>query len=47
MFEDLGLPWIEEKTKKQQLVPKGWKFETISRKGIIPRVHKKKLSWKQ
>lgn len=42
MFEDLGLPWIEEKTKKQQLVPKGWKFETISRKGIIPRVHKKK-----
>lgn len=42
MFEDLGLPWIEEKTKKQQLVPKGWKFETISRKGIVPRIHKKR-----
>lgn len=42
MFEHLGLPWIDEKTKKQQLVPKGWKFETISKKGIQPRIHKKR-----
>lgn len=42
MFEDLGLPWIEEKTKKEQLVPKGWKFDSISRKGILPRVHRKR-----
>jgi sporulation protein YhbH len=42
MFEDLGLPWIEEKTRKEQLVPAGWKFETISKKGIIPRLHKKR-----
>lgn len=42
MFEDLGLPWIEEKTKAKQLVPKGWKFDTISKKGIIPRIHKKR-----
>ena len=42
MFEDLGLPWIEEKTKKQQLIPKGWKFESISKKGIMPRIHKKR-----
>jgi len=42
MFEDLGLPWIEEKTKKEQLVPKGWKFETISKKGILPRLHKRR-----
>jgi sporulation protein YhbH len=42
MFQDLGLPWIEEKTKKQQLIPKGWKFETISKKGIQPRIHKKR-----
>jgi sporulation protein YhbH len=42
MFEDLGLPWIEEKTKAKELVPKGWKFETTSKKGIIPRIHKKK-----
>jgi len=42
MFEDLGLPWIEEKSKAMQLIPKGWKFETISKKGIFPRIHKKK-----
>jgi len=42
MFEDLGLPWIEDKTKAKQLVPKGWKFETISKKGIRPRLHKKR-----
>jgi hypothetical protein len=42
MFEDLGLPWIEEKTKKEHLVPKGWKFETISKKGILPRLHKRR-----
>jgi len=42
MFEDLGLPWIEEKTKANKLVPKGWKFETISKVGIKPRIHKKK-----
>jgi len=40
MFNDLGLPWIEEKTKARQLIPKGWKFDTISKKGIIPRLHK-------
>jgi len=40
MFEDLGLPWIEEKIKASTLVPSGWKFETITKKGILPRVHK-------
>jgi len=40
MFEDLGLPWIEEKQKASQLVPTGWKFETITKKGILPRIHK-------
>jgi sporulation protein YhbH len=42
MFEDLGLPWIEEKTRAHQLVPKGWKFESVSKTGILPRVHKKR-----
>ncbi len=42
MFEDLGLPWIEEKIKASHLVPRGWKFETITKKGILPRVHKKR-----
>lgn len=40
MFEDLGLPWIEEKTKAQQLIPKGWKFESITKKGAFSRIHK-------
>ncbi len=42
MFEDLGLPWIEEKVKASTLIPSGWKFETITKKGILPRVHKKR-----
>ena len=42
MFEDLGLPWIEEKTKKEFLIPKGWKFDTISKRGILPRLHKRR-----
>lgn len=42
MFDDLGLPYIEEKTKVEQLVPKGWKFDAISKVGAFPRVHKKR-----
>lgn len=42
MFEDLGLPFIKEKTKASQIIPKGWKFEAIVKKGIIPRLHKKR-----
>lgn len=42
MFQDLGLPYIEEKTKAQQLVPKGWKFESISKVGTHARIHKKR-----
>jgi hypothetical protein len=42
MFEDLGLPYIEEKTKAELLVPSGWKFETISKVGIHPRIHKRR-----
>jgi len=42
MYSDLGLPWIEEKTKKESLISKGWKFETISKKGILPRLHKRR-----
>lgn len=42
MFEDLGLPWIEEKIRASTLVPSGWKFESITKKGILPRIHKKR-----
>lgn len=42
MFDDLGLPYIEEKTKVEQLIPVGWKFDGVTRIGIQPRLHKKK-----
>jgi len=42
MFEDLGLPYIEEKIKTEQLIPVGWKFDSISKVGTRPRIHKKK-----
>ena len=42
MFQDLGLPWIEEKTKIEKLIPVGWKFESVSKKGVVSRIHKKK-----
>jgi len=42
MFQDLGLPFIEEKTKIQNLVPIGWKFESISKVGAQSRLHPKR-----
>lgn len=42
MFEDLGLPWLDPKKKKSIEIPKGWKFETISKKGVFSRIHKKR-----
>jgi len=42
MMNDLGLPYIDEKTKKQDLVPAGYKFDSISKIGIQPRLHRKK-----
>lgn len=42
MFEDLGLPYLETKTKNEIMVLSGWKFKTIDKKGIFPQVHKKR-----
>jgi len=42
MFEDLGLPYIEERTKIEQVIPKGWKFNSITKTGIKSRIHKHK-----
>lgn len=39
MFEDLGLPWLDEKKKNSTIVHKGWKFENISKKGAYSRIH--------
>jgi len=42
MFEDLGLPWLDPKKKNSIEIPKGWKFESISKKGVHSRIHKKR-----
>lgn len=42
MFEDLGLPYLEEKTKIETLIPVGWKFDGLTKVGTPPRMHKKK-----
>jgi uncharacterized protein len=42
LFEELGLPFIEEKTKIEQLIPTGFKFDYINKKGILPLLHKKR-----
>lgn len=42
MFEDLGLPYLEEKDKASTIVSKGWNVESISKVGPLSRVHKKR-----
>lgn len=42
MMEDLGLPWLDPKKKNSIEIPKGWRFEGISKKGAQSRVHKKR-----
>jgi len=42
MFEDLGLPWLDPKKKNSIEIPKGWKFDSISKKGVYSRIHKKR-----
>lgn len=42
VFDELGLPYIEEKTSKATVIPKGWKFDAITKKGNFSQVHKKK-----
>lgn len=42
MFEDLGLPNLEDKEKVENLVSAGFKFDSIAKKGIYSQLHKKK-----
>lgn len=42
MMEDLGLPWLDPKKKNSIEIPKGWKFESITKKGSFSRIHKKR-----
>jgi sporulation protein YhbH len=42
MFDELGLPYLEEKDKIQKYIPSGYRFESISKTGIYPQLHKKR-----
>jgi hypothetical protein len=42
MIEDLGLPNLQEKAFSETEIPKGWKFDSIEKTGIIPRLDKKR-----
>ncbi|MFA5025007.1 MAG: DUF444 family protein [Candidatus Shapirobacteria bacterium] len=42
MFEELGLPNLEDKEKIENLVSAGFKFDSIAKKGIHSQLHKKK-----
>lgn len=42
MFEDLGLPYLEDKDKASTIISKGWKTNSISKVGPLSRVHKKR-----
>ena len=41
-FKELGLPYIEEKTKVEQISLNGWKFKSISKIGTPAKIHKRK-----
>jgi sporulation protein YhbH len=40
MLQDLGLPNLREKQARETLVPQGWKYESIEKSGIRPRLDK-------
>jgi sporulation protein YhbH len=42
MMQDLGLPWLDPKKKNSIEIPKGWRFESVSKKGVFSRIHKKR-----
>jgi sporulation protein YhbH len=42
MLKDLGLPNLKQKTLAETAIPRGWKFESVEKKGIISRLDKKR-----
>ncbi len=42
MLEDLGLPNLKEKKQAETIVPRGWKFEDIEKKGLAAHLDKKR-----
>jgi len=42
MLEDIGLPNLRQKEIRQAVVAKGWKYDSIEKHGIAPRLDKKR-----
>ena len=42
MLKDLGLPNLKKKASTETAIPKGWKFESIEKTGIISHLDKKR-----
>ncbi len=42
MLQDLGLPNLREKQARETPVPRGWKYESIQKSGIRPRLDKRR-----
>ncbi len=42
MLEDLGLPNLQQKEAREMVTPRGWKFDSIEKSGIQPRLDKKR-----
>ncbi len=42
MLEDLGLPNLKRKAFTEMVVPRGWKYESIEKTGILPHLDKKR-----
>ncbi len=42
MLEDLGLPNLKEKEARETLVHAGWKYESVEKTGIWPRIDRKR-----
>lgn len=42
MLDDLGLPNLKKKAFTETIVPRGWKYDSIEKTGIIPHLDKKR-----
>jgi uncharacterized sporulation protein YeaH/YhbH (DUF444 family) len=42
MLEDLGLPKLKQKAFTESAVPRGWKYESIEKTGIIAHLDRKR-----
>jgi uncharacterized sporulation protein YeaH/YhbH (DUF444 family) len=42
MLQDLGLPNLKEKQARETPVPQGWKYESVEKSGIRPRLDKRR-----